>query len=124
MVVMRGSPASHAAEEDVVGIVDKSRVDINHWIHAIVFFSFALFLCWGFSLSERRAAGSSFFAVLTARMIRSSGVFSSRNVDATAALQNKIILCDLRNEMLTPAPSPQTVLVIGEGTTLAINQLA
>jgi hypothetical protein len=121
---MRGSPAAHATEEDVMGIVDKSRVNINHWINAIVVLSFALLLCWSFSLSKRRAAGSSYFAVLTTRVIRSSGVFSLRNVDAAAALQNKIILRNLRNEVLTHASGAQTVLVIGEGTTLAINQLA
>jgi hypothetical protein len=73
------------------------------------------------SFPERLTSSPGPFAVVTFRKIGRSRIFALIEVDASFALENKILVPDLGNEMVTRRPIPKTIFVISQTAALAID---
>lgn len=109
---MIASVATNAAEEQIFDIVYLCRINRGDRIFSIVVLTELLLLLRRQAFPERLRHWTLLSAHGTVTLVRTQAIFGMGNTKTTTALKNKLIICNLNDEMISGCARPHANLMI------------
>lgn len=123
MVEVPASVASDAPKEDNVGVIQEFWRNGRDRVGTAILLSQLFFLASRLLLGKGRAGLAAILAQLACAVLGGIFVLAAIDVDAESALQDKVFVPNLGDEMVSRTSDSEAVLVVREAASLAVHNL-